>query len=82
MRVKVKFFGTASAYFGSEPKQMEVPEGAAVGDLLEVIAKQWGKEAESFLQNMTFVVNQSRADRTTLLSNGDEVLVIFTLGGG
>ncbi|MDY6825575.1 MAG: MoaD/ThiS family protein [Bacillota bacterium] len=82
MKIKVKFFGIASVYFGSDIKQMEIPEGSAIAELLEVIARDWENGAKDFLQRATFVVNQSRADRSTLLNNGDEVMIMFTMGGG
>jgi len=82
MRVTVKFFGFPSAFGRDNAKTFELPEGATIAQLLAVIKAEAGPDVDAFSQKSSFVVNRSRAERDTVLQDGDEVMLMFTLGGG
>ncbi|NLY39490.1 MAG: MoaD/ThiS family protein [Firmicutes bacterium] len=82
MRVTVKFFGFPSAFGRDNAKTFALPEGATIAQLLAVIKAEAGPDLDAFAQKSSVVVNQARAERDTVLHDGDEVMLMFTLGGG
>lgn len=82
MKVTVKIIGFASAFSGGDVQTLELAEGAAITQLLDNIQNREGNNANSILSMSVFLVNKVRADQSTILKDGDEVMIMFFLGGG
>lgn len=78
MKIKLKYFGLGQA---SLPEFMELAEGTSIEGLIQLIKDQIEAPLE-YLSTSTFLVNNSKADRNTILKDGDEVLILHPLGGG
>ena len=80
MKVTVKLFpGTASLPEG-QPRAIEVPDGATVGEVVQQLKAQAADGAN--WPRPVVIVNQTAAAWDTPLKDGDEVLVLWPLGGG
>lgn len=65
-------------------KKIELPEGSTIEEMLD---KAFDKHKfEDYMINVlnlaVFLVNESIADKSTVLKDGDEVIVLNSLGGG
>lgn len=78
MKIKLKYFGFGQAPL---PEFMELAEGTTIEGLIQLIKDQLEAPLE-YLSTSTFLVNNSKADRNTILKDGDEVLILHPLGGG
>lgn len=78
MKIKLKYFGFGQA---SLPEFMELAEGTTIEGLIQLIKDQLEAPLE-YLTTSTFLVNNSKADKDTILKDGDEVLILHPLGGG
>lgn len=82
MKVTVKFIGFASAFSGRDIQSVDLTEGATIELLLAAIRSGEGNTADNILPMASFLVNKEKADRSTILHEGDEVMILFFLGGG
>ena len=82
MRVTVKFFGFTAVFGRDNARTLELPEGATVAQLLAVIKEEAGPGVDAFLKKSSVVVNRGPGGRAYHLHDGDEVMLMFTLGGG
>lgn len=78
MRIKLKHFGLGTIDL---PEYMELPEGTNIEEFVYLIQKNVEIPSE-YLSTSTFLVNNSKADKNTVLNDGDEVLILRPLGGG
>lgn len=76
MRVTVRLFAALRERAGTGKREIEVPEGAVVGDVFAAL----GIGAEP--AGLNYALNQEYADRAATLSDGDEVAVISPVSGG
>jgi MoaE-MoaD fusion protein len=76
MRVRVRLFAGLRERAGSASVDVELPEGALVGDLWPAL--ELGDEPAGLL----YAVNKEYAEATAGLSPGDEVAVIPPVSGG
>jgi len=76
VRVTVRLFAALRERAGTGKREIEVPEGAVVGDVFAAL----GIGAEP--AGLNYAVNQEYADRAATLSDGDEVAVISPVSGG
>ncbi len=76
MRVKVRLFAVLRERAGADELELELPEGARVGDALDRV--------ETLTEGVPVVmaVNQDYAERTDLLHPGDELALIPPVSGG
>ncbi|MFC2052259.1 MoaD/ThiS family protein [Chloroflexota bacterium] len=81
MKVKVKFFGRSQELVGKEELEAEIEEGASVSGLCLKLAKNFPSLEEDF-HTLMIAVNAVQADWEYILSDGDKVDFISTLGGG
>lgn len=82
MRVTIRLFGLAAARFGRKALALELPPQSAVSHLLLVLQKENADVDQSFYAIMNFLVNGARADQQTLLNDGDEIMIMSSVGGG
>jgi MoaE-MoaD fusion protein len=76
VKVRVRLFAGLRERAGSGALELDLPEGAAVGDVWQALAL--GEEPPGIL----FAVNRAYADRGQALAAGDEVAVIPPVSGG
>ena len=81
MRVRVLYFGVLKDISGLGCEEMELPDGASVGDLVMgcrarhgVAAGVWG--------SIAVAVNQEYAGAGDALEDGDEVALLPPVSGG
>lgn len=93
MRVQVTFYEMAREAVGRKTTTLTLPDAATVGTLLEHLAEEYPDiryyildEAGGFRDYLTYAVNNveiNSLDRfSTLLVEGDRVLVMPPIGGG
>ncbi|MFC1928991.1 MoaD/ThiS family protein [Chloroflexota bacterium] len=81
MKISVRFFGHSQELVGKEELEAEIEEGASVAGLCLKLAKDFPGLEEDF-HTLMIAVNAEQADWEYILSDGDEVDFISTLGGG
>ena len=74
--IRVRLFAALRERVGSGSVDVELPEGAKVGDVWDLL--DLGDEPPGIL----YALNRSYADRATQLAEGDEVAVIPPVSGG
>ena len=76
MKVRVKLFAALREQAGTRERELELADGAGVGDVWGAL----GLGAEP--QGLVYAVNRSYVERETRLQDGDEVAVIPPVSGG
>ena len=76
MKVRVRLFAALRERAGTSNVEVELPEGASVGDVWSTL--DLGAEPEGLL----YAVNRGYAEKSSPLSAGDEVAVIPPVSGG
>jgi MoaE-MoaD fusion protein len=76
VKVAVRLFAVLREQAGAREREVELPEGAVVGDIWPAL--ELGDEPAGLL----FAVNRSYADREQALVPGDEIAVIPPVSGG
>ena len=76
MKVRVKLFAALREQAGTRERELELADGADVGDVWGAL----GLGAEP--RGLVYAVNRSYVDRETPLRDGDEVAVIPPVSGG
>jgi hypothetical protein len=92
MKIHLKAVGDLREYFGREPQEIELREGAVLGDLLDSIDDRWGRllppymwdaQRQRFRGAIYFLLGgQVEQDLSTCLDDGREVVVLRALSGG
>lgn len=81
MRVRVKLFAAMRDLTGDEVVEVDVPDGATVGDLRRELGKLLPL-ARTLLQRSAVAVNHDVAENEAILQAADEVAVIPPVSGG
>jgi molybdopterin synthase catalytic subunit len=76
VRVTVRLFAALRERAGAGQREVELPQGATAGDVFAAL----GIGAEP--PGLAYAVNQEYAERSALLTDGDEVAVIPPVSGG
>ncbi len=92
MRVVVLFFGVLKELLGGADESVELPEGAAVGDLLRVLRERTSNNPkddttgirmeERLWESLAVAVNREYAAASVVLREGDEVALLPPVSGG
>jgi molybdopterin converting factor small subunit len=93
MRVAMTFLGILRDQVGQKTLQVELPEGATFGDLMDALAPtmdervgEWAWESQKRRFSPRVVVSREKAvgdtDPATPLHDGEEILVFPPLAGG
>jgi MoaE-MoaD fusion protein len=80
MRVRVVSFGILKDWLGASDREVQLPEGATVGDLLDTVSAQ--ADAASRLRGIAVGVNAEYATASHPLRDGDEVALLPPVSGG
>lgn len=81
MKVQVKFFAAMREAMGRTEVELDLPSGATVQQLVNVIAEQYPL-LNSYLDVTLIAVNRKYARPHTELHPGDEVAFVPPVGGG
>lgn len=81
MHVRARFFAAHRERIGAGSLDVELPDTATVGDLVERIAEQY-PELRPLLGASRFALNREYAPPTSRLQNGDEVAFVPPVAGG
>lgn len=86
--ITVKYLMTFSQVTGKKKEKVEINKRATVNDLLVILYNRYGRKfkklVEQDLENRSvlFVVNGETKDVSTILNDGDELLISYPVGGG
>ena len=81
IRVRVRLFAVLRERAGTGEVTVELPEGATVADVREMLLRELPK-LEGFSDRVAFAVNQDYVRSDTPLKDGDEVALIPPVSGG
>lgn len=93
-RVKVKTFSVIRDVLGSDIVEIEVGDPATVGGLFDTLLCQYGQpfkekiwdpntgEIAPFLIRLNETIIRSTSDMDVTIQDGDEIALIFPIGGG
>jgi molybdopterin synthase catalytic subunit len=80
MKITVKLFASTRELFGASTIERDLPDGATVGDLLELLRQETnGKVAPGYLH---VAIDKRYAGPNTVLRPGDEAAVFPPVSGG
>jgi molybdopterin converting factor small subunit len=79
--VTVKYSGLLRAQAGKDQEEVELIDGSAIHQLVEVLCRTYPESPYRHVQTL-FVVNDRFATREQVLAPGDQVRVFQMIGGG
>ena len=82
LKIKLKHFGIPASKLNGANQEIQLPSDATIQQLIDVISNKAGYSESDMLKYATFLVNKSYAKNDTVLNDGDEVLILYTIGGG
>lgn len=81
LSLRTLFFAAYRERIGQAELDVELPEGATVGDLVDRLRSR-GKPFDALPVRPVVAVNRAYASTSTILSSGDEVAFIPPVAGG
>jgi molybdopterin converting factor subunit 1 len=81
MTVRVRLFAILKDRAGVEQAELELPDGASVGDAVDAVARRYAS-LSPLLARTAAAVNRAYARRDDALSDGDELALIPPVSGG
>lgn len=88
MRVRLLTFGVLRDRVGGPGETVELPEGATVGELLEILRGRTSNPSrssgvdEGLWRSLAVAVNREYASQAAVLCEGDEVALLPPVSGG
>jgi MoaD family protein len=79
MTMRVRLFAVLRELAGASELEAS---GKTVGDLADALAAAHGDRFGQIVAVSSFVVNGDRADRATVVADGDEVAILPPVSGG
>lgn len=81
MNIKVLFFASCRDLIGTGEREMTLPDGATITDLISKLASEQTRFTE-MAPSLMVSVNQAYVERAAELQDGDEVAFIPPVSGG
>lgn len=81
MTVRVLYFARIREVLGLDAEEIEMVQGATVGDVLDGLAERYGI-VQSMRTAIRAGVNDRYASREDVLSDGDEIALLSPVSGG
>jgi molybdopterin converting factor subunit 1 len=81
MRCEVLLFAQLAEAVGKDHLTIDLPDGAAAGDAIEVLAKGHAEIAR-MREALAIAVNERYGDAATRLGDGDTIALIPPVSGG
>jgi MoaD family protein len=88
VRVKVKYLMAFSQVTGKQSENLRLEDNITIGGLLKQLYNRYGRRLKKLVEtdldnrSVIFVVNGEERDPSTILNDGDEVLISYPVGGG
>lgn len=92
MLIKLRIFGVLETYLGGDRQEIELPSGAKVRDLLDLIDRHWGHQLPPQLWNterkrfqgavLLMSEGVELLDEELPLSDGQQLILLVPLSGG
>ena len=79
LRLRVRFFGAFRELAGTGERELTLPDGSTVADLVEALR---GRDLEGLPERPGVAVNLEYASGDRRLADGDEVALVPPLAGG
>ncbi len=79
--VKIKFFGAAADLAGTRETEMQVQDGATLGELWTDMADQH-PEIVPMKDSLAYAINNEYARWTDTVEPGDEIAILPPVSGG
>ena len=79
--VRVRFFAAPREAIGKGEIEQEVPAGTTVGELIELLTKEY-PALRPYTRFVSVAVNRAYVGMQTQLHDGDEVACLPPVGGG
>jgi MoaD family protein len=86
--VTLKYYGLFAQLAGKQSEQIQFKGKGTVAELLEQLSRKYGAEladraeAERVYKSALVVRGDARIDKDTPLNQGDEIALLFPVGGG
>ena len=81
MTIKVLFFASCRDLIGTGEREMTLPDGATVMDLISKLALEQARFTD-LAPSLMISINQAYVERDAKLQDGDEVAFIPPVSGG
>ena len=81
MNIKVLFFASCRDLIGTSEREMTLPDGATVMDLISELASEQARFTD-IAPSLMISINQAYVERDAELQDGDEVAFIPPVSGG
>ena len=81
LNIKVLFFASCRDLIGTGEREMTLPDGATVTDLISKLASEQARFTD-MAPSLMVSVNQAYVERDAELQDGDEVAFIPPVSGG
>ncbi len=82
MKIAIRLLGIPPSILALERQSIEIEDGATIQDVLSLLVKSRPHIPIEYFNPCTLMVNSQKASWDTVLSDGDTLLVLRTLGGG
>ena len=79
--VRIKFFAAPREAIGTGEIEKEVPAGSTVGELIELLTKEY-PGLRPYTRFISVAVNRAYVSMQTELHDGDEIACLPPVGGG
>ena len=87
-QVTVKYLMAFSQVTGKKSEKVQLEKDATICHLLNQLYNKYGRKLKKLVEtdldnrSVIFVVNGEEQDLSTVLNDGDEVLISYPVGGG
>ena len=81
MQVRVRFFSYLAGLIGAQQVELSMPEAATVAGLSQRLQEMYPARAV-LLAQAVFIADRKSTTPETALTDGAQVLVLLSLGGG
>lgn len=82
MNINYSYFGVPIPSLSPEKKELELPTGATIDQLMDLIGEEMEESSTEMLKKATFLVNKIGAKRNSVLNESDEIIILYPIGGG
>jgi MoaD family protein len=87
MEIKVRYFAVFSQITGKRTENISLISGAKIRDLAKLLCKKYGREMAKHIRlddksDVLFLISGKQAELDSKLSDGNEIIISYPVGGG